>query len=82
MSVGLYPVGTVPTVRALLLGERIDLKGFDSAQRLATNPLVVSAGQLELISRTVGTPRPASRELAGLGCGGSYCPSFSASATR
>jgi uncharacterized Rmd1/YagE family protein len=31
-------------VRALLLGERIDLKGLEAAQRLASNPLLISAG--------------------------------------
>jgi uncharacterized Rmd1/YagE family protein len=50
MSVGLYPAGTVLTARALLLGERIDLKGFDSAQRLATNPLVVPAGPGQFVA--------------------------------
>jgi uncharacterized Rmd1/YagE family protein len=50
MSAGLYPAGTVLTARALLLGERIDLKGFDSAQRLATSPLVVPAGQGQFVA--------------------------------
>jgi uncharacterized Rmd1/YagE family protein len=40
----LYPAGSVIPVRALLLGERIDLKGLESAQRLGTNPLVIQAG--------------------------------------
>jgi uncharacterized Rmd1/YagE family protein len=40
----LYPPGSVVTVRAILLGERIDLKGFEAAQRLASNPLLISAG--------------------------------------
>ena len=42
--VSLYPAGSVVSVRALLLGERIDLKGLESTQRLATNPLVIQAG--------------------------------------
>src|SRR5512139_4028794 len=50
MSVGLYPAGSTVTARALLLGERIDLKGFDSAQRLATNPLVVPAGPGQIVA--------------------------------
>ena len=41
----LYPSGSVVSVRALLLGERIDLKGLEAAQRLATNPLLVPAGE-------------------------------------
>jgi uncharacterized Rmd1/YagE family protein len=48
--VGLYPAGTVLTARAVLLGERIDLRGFDSAQRLATNPLVVRAGDGQYVA--------------------------------
>jgi uncharacterized Rmd1/YagE family protein len=40
----LYPAGSVVSVRALLLGERIDTKGLEAAQRLATNPLLISAG--------------------------------------
>ena len=47
---GLYPAGTVLTARAVLLGERIDLRGFDSAQRLATNPLVVRAGDGQYVA--------------------------------
>lgn len=39
----LYPPGAAVTARAVLLGERIDIKGFDAAQRLATSPLVVAA---------------------------------------
>jgi hypothetical protein len=35
----LYPPGVAVTVRALLLGERIDLRGLELTQRLATNPL-------------------------------------------
>lgn len=50
MGVGLYPPGSVLTARALLLGERLDLKGFDSAQRLATNPLVVPAGPGQFVA--------------------------------
>ena len=41
----LYAPGSVVTVRALLLGERIDLKSFEAAQRLASNPLLISAGE-------------------------------------
>jgi uncharacterized Rmd1/YagE family protein len=41
----LYPPGNVVSVRALLLGERIDLKGLEASQRLATNPLLISAGE-------------------------------------
>jgi uncharacterized Rmd1/YagE family protein len=41
----LYQPGTSVSVRAVLLGERIELKGFDVAQRLATNPVVVAAGE-------------------------------------
>jgi uncharacterized Rmd1/YagE family protein len=41
---GLYGPGSVVTVCAILLGERIDLKGLESTQRLATSPLVISAG--------------------------------------
>jgi uncharacterized Rmd1/YagE family protein len=40
----LFDPGSVVTVRALLLGERIDLKGLEAAQRLASNPLLISAG--------------------------------------
>ena len=39
------PSGSVVSVRALLLGERIDLKGLEAAQCLATNPLLVPAGE-------------------------------------
>jgi hypothetical protein len=42
---GLYAPGYVVSVRALLLGERIDLKGLEATHRLATNPLVISAGE-------------------------------------
>jgi uncharacterized Rmd1/YagE family protein len=41
----LYAPGSVVSVRALLLGERLDLKGLEAAQRLATNPLLVPAGE-------------------------------------
>ena len=41
----LYAAGGVVSVRAILVGERIDLKGLESTQRLATNPLVISAGE-------------------------------------
>ena len=41
----LYPPGSVVSVRALLLGERIDLRGLEAAQRLATNPLLIPPGR-------------------------------------
>ena len=41
----LFPAGSVVGVRALLLGERIDLKGLEAVQRLASNPLLISAGE-------------------------------------
>jgi uncharacterized Rmd1/YagE family protein len=41
----LYAPGSVVTVRAILLGERIDLKGLELTQRLAVNPLLISAGE-------------------------------------
>ena len=41
----LFPAGSVVSVRALLLGERIDLKGLEAVQRLASNPLLISAGE-------------------------------------
>lgn len=41
----LYAPGSVVSVRALLLGERIDLKGLEATQRLASNPLLISAGE-------------------------------------
>ena len=41
----LYAPGSVVSVRALLLGERLDLKGLEAAQRLASNPLLISAGE-------------------------------------
>ena len=37
--------GSTVTVRALLLGERIDLRGLEAAQRLAVNPLVITVGE-------------------------------------
>jgi uncharacterized Rmd1/YagE family protein len=40
----LFAPGAAVTVRAILLGERIDLKGLELTQRLATNPLLISAG--------------------------------------
>ena len=43
----LYAPGSVVTVRAILLGERIDLKGLELTQRLAANPLLISAGEGE-----------------------------------
>jgi uncharacterized Rmd1/YagE family protein len=42
---GLYDSGSLVTARAILLGERIDLKGLESTQRLAANPLLISAGE-------------------------------------
>jgi uncharacterized Rmd1/YagE family protein len=42
---GLYGPGSVVTVRAILLGERIDLKGLEATGRVAANPLVISAGE-------------------------------------
>jgi uncharacterized Rmd1/YagE family protein len=42
--VSLYTAGSLVSVRALLLGERIDLKGLEATQRLATNPLLIQAG--------------------------------------
>ena len=43
----LYAAGSVVSVRALLLGERIDLKGLEATQRLATNPLLILAGDAQ-----------------------------------
>jgi hypothetical protein len=43
-SESLYATGKVVTARALLLGERLDMKGIEVGQRLATNPLVIAAG--------------------------------------
>jgi uncharacterized Rmd1/YagE family protein len=42
---GLYAPGNVVSVRALLLGERIDLKGLEATHRLATNPLIIPAAE-------------------------------------
>ncbi len=47
---GLYPPGAAITARAVLLGERLDLKGFDSAQRLATSPLIVPVGEGQYVT--------------------------------
>ena len=44
MSSLLQP-GSVLSVRAILLGERIDLKGLEATDRLAVNPLVIAAGE-------------------------------------
>ena len=33
------------SVRGVLLGERIDLKGLEATDRLAVNPLVIAAGE-------------------------------------
>src|SRR5262245_62859608 len=41
----LSPPGGVMSVRSILLGERIDLKGLEAADRLAVNPLVIAAGE-------------------------------------
>jgi uncharacterized Rmd1/YagE family protein len=46
----LFAPASVVSVRALLLGERLDLKGLEAAQRLATNPLVVSAGEGQYVA--------------------------------
>ena len=45
MTTGLFASGSVVSVRAILLGERIDLKGLELTQRLAANPLLISAGE-------------------------------------
>lgn len=42
---GLFDGKAVVGVRALLLGERLDLKALEMSQRLAMAPLVVSAGE-------------------------------------
>jgi uncharacterized Rmd1/YagE family protein len=41
----LLPSGSVTSVRSILLGERIDLKGLEATDRLAVNPLVIAAGE-------------------------------------
>jgi uncharacterized Rmd1/YagE family protein len=41
----LLPPGSVVSVRSILLGERIDLKGLEATDRLAVNPLVIAAGE-------------------------------------
>ena len=41
----LFAPGVAVSVRAILLGERIDLKGLELTQRLATNPLLIAAGE-------------------------------------
>jgi uncharacterized Rmd1/YagE family protein len=41
----LLPSGSVISVRSILLGERIDLKGLEATDRLAVNPLVIAAGE-------------------------------------
>jgi uncharacterized Rmd1/YagE family protein len=43
----LFSDGTSVTARALLLGERLDLKRFEAAERLATNPLVIPCGKCQ-----------------------------------
>jgi len=43
--VGLYEPNQVILVRALLLGERLDLKGLETTQRVATHPLVIAVGE-------------------------------------
>jgi uncharacterized Rmd1/YagE family protein len=46
----LFAPGSVVSVRALLLGERIDLKGLEATQRLATSPLVITAGEGQYVA--------------------------------
>jgi uncharacterized Rmd1/YagE family protein len=41
----LLPSGSVISVRSILLGERIDLKGLEATDRLAVSPLVIAAGE-------------------------------------
>jgi len=41
----LYASGSAVTVRAILLGERIDLRGLETAQRLGSNPLFIQVGE-------------------------------------
>jgi len=41
----LYASGSAVSARAILLGERIDLKGLELTQRLAVNPLLISTGE-------------------------------------
>ena len=50
MTASLYSAGSVVTARALLLGERLDLKGFEAGQRLATNPLVIAAAEGQYVA--------------------------------
>lgn len=47
-----FPTAVVP-VRALLVGERLDIRGLETAQRLASNPLVigVAEGQYAVLFR-------------------------------
>jgi required for meiotic nuclear division protein 1 len=46
----LFPDGTSVTARALLLGERLDLKRFEAAERLATNPVVIPCGPGHIVA--------------------------------
>jgi uncharacterized Rmd1/YagE family protein len=41
----LYEAGSSVSVRAILLGERLDLKGLETTERLGLNPLVIPAGE-------------------------------------
>jgi uncharacterized Rmd1/YagE family protein len=41
----LYEPGGTVTVRAVLLGERLDLKGLETTERLGLNPLVIPSGE-------------------------------------
>jgi uncharacterized Rmd1/YagE family protein len=45
MATRLMMPGNAGPVRALLMGERIDLRGMESTQRLGSSPLVISAGE-------------------------------------
>jgi hypothetical protein len=49
----LYPPGSVVSVRGLLLGERIDLKGLEATQRLGTN-FLIAAGEVTSTVFVVG----------------------------
>jgi uncharacterized Rmd1/YagE family protein len=62
--VALVGPGKPVAVRAVLLGERIDLKGFDSTQGVAANPLIFGVnplqevGVLDQLAPYVGQPYP------------------------
>jgi uncharacterized Rmd1/YagE family protein len=45
MTTQLTMSGTSTPVRALLLGERLDLRGMESAQRLGSSPLVIAVAE-------------------------------------